>query len=59
MGRPAHTRASYIAREGWNLQRRIKATGAKDQVRRAMAAANATDDTKKYGQMLLDKLAQC
>jgi hypothetical protein len=38
---------------------KISKLGAKDQVRRAMAAANATENTKKYGQRLLDKLAQC
>jgi len=30
-----------------------------EHVRRAMAAANATEDTKKWGQVLLDKLARC
>ena len=38
---------------------KISKLGAKEQVRRAMAAANAADETKKLGQLLLDKLAQC
>jgi len=38
-------------------QQRIKRAGAAEQVGRAMAASNATDDTKKWGQMLLDRLA--
>ena len=38
---------------------KISNLGASDQVRRAMAAANATEDTKKWGQWLLDRLAQC
>ena len=44
-----------------NAQNKVKISnlGAEDPVRRAMAAANAADDTKKYGQKLLDKLAQC
>ena len=42
-----------------NLQRRIKATGAEEPVRRAMAAANATEKTKEKGQKLLDRLARC
>ena len=36
---------------------KISKLGSKDQVRRAMAAANATEDTKKWGQKLLDRLA--
>ena len=38
---------------------KISKLGASEPVRRAMAAANATENTKKWGQMLLDKLAQC
>jgi len=37
----------------------IARLGAEEQVRRAMAAANATEDTKKWGQVLLDRLARC
>ena len=40
-----------------DMQQRIKRAGAAEQVGRAMAASNATDDTKKWGQMLLDRLA--
>ena len=44
---------------GWaitGLQARIKREGGKKVVQRAMAASNATADTKKWGQALLDKL---
>ena len=37
-------------------QARLKALGVEERVRTAMAAANATVDTKKWGQKLLDKL---
>ena len=40
------------------LQKRIKDAGAEPLVRAAVAAPDATDDTKKYGQMLLDKLGK-
>ena len=40
-----------------DMQQRIKRAGAAEQVGRAMAASNATDDTKKWGQILLDRLA--
>ena len=40
-------------------QGKISKLGAEDPVRRAMAAANATENTKKWGQNLLDRLAQC
>ena len=45
----------------FNAQNKVKISnlGAKDQVRRAMAAANATEKTKERGQDLLDDLAQC
>jgi len=45
----------------FNAQNKVKlaSLGGEEQVRRAMAAENATEDTKKYGQMLLDRLAQC
>ena len=33
--------------------------GGEEQVRRAKAAANTTENTKKWGQMLLNRLAQC
>jgi hypothetical protein len=33
--------------------------GGEEQVRRAKAAANTTENTKKRGQMLLSRLAQC
>ena len=44
-----------------NAENKVKISklGSKDQVRRAMAAANATENTKKWGQKLLDRLAQC
>ena len=44
-----------------NFQQRIKKGGGEEQIRRAMAAANATENTvtKKWGQVLLDKLARC
>ena len=38
---------------------RIKKEGGEEVVRRAIAAHNATDYTKKKGQELLDNLAQC
>jgi len=37
-------------------QARLKALGVEERVRTAMTAANATVDTKKWGQKLLDKL---
>ena len=37
----------------------IKKEGGEELVRRAMAASDATDNTKEYGQKLLDRLAQC
>ena len=46
---------------GWSdeaLQKRIKDAGAEPLVRAAVAAPDATDDTKEYGQMLLDKLGK-
>ena len=44
-----------------NAENKVKIAnlGASDPVRRAMAAANATENTKEWGQMLLDRLAQC
>ena len=45
---------------GWSnrdLQQRIKKEGAEQEVRKAMSASNATADTKKWGQQLLDRLA--
>ena len=44
-----------------NAENKVKISnlGAEEHVRRAMAAANATEDTKKWGQWLLDRLAQC
>jgi len=42
-----------------NFQQRIKKGGGEEQIRHAMAAANATENTKKWGQVLLDKLARC
>ena len=47
---------------GWSdeaLQKRIKDAGAEPLVRAAVAAPDATDNTKKYGQRLLDKLMVC
>ena len=44
---------------GWSdeaLQKRIKDAGAEPLVRAAVAASDATDVTKKEGQMLLGKL---
>ena len=38
---------------------KISKLGAKESVRRAMAAANATEVTKEWGQELLNRLAQC
>ena len=46
-----------IGTSNGDRQQRIKRAGAAEQVGRAMAASNATDDTKKWGQMLLDRLA--
>ena len=46
---------------GWSdktVQKSIKDAGASKLVRAAVARLDATADTKKYGQMLLDKLAQ-
>ncbi|MGB1607596.1 MAG: hypothetical protein ACPIOQ_83485, partial [Promethearchaeia archaeon] len=46
---------------GWSdeaLQKRIKDAGAEPLVRAAVAAPDATDDTKEEGQMLLDKLGK-
>ena len=46
---------------GWSdqaLQKRIKDAGAEPLVRAAVAAPDATDDTKEQGQMLLDKLGK-
>ena len=45
----------------FNLSYKVKISklGASAPVRRAMAAANATENTKEWGQKLLDKLAQC
>jgi len=40
-------------------QVKFRGLGAEEQVRRAMAAANATEKTKEKGQKLLDRLAQC
>ena len=40
------------------LQKRIKDAGAEPLVRAAVAAPDATDDTKKWGQKLLDKLGK-
>ena len=37
----------------------IKKEGGEELVRRAISAPNATDYTKKWGQKLLDRLAQC
>jgi hypothetical protein len=36
---------------------KMKKAGVEEPVSRAKAAANATEDTKKYGQNLLDNLA--
>ena len=36
-----------------------KKEGGEEEVRRAVAASNATDWTKKHGPVLLDALAQC
>ena len=47
---------------GWSdeaLQKRIKDAGAEPLVRAAVAAPDATDDTKEEGQMLLAKLMVC
>ena len=40
------------------LQKRIKDAGAEPLVRAAVAAPDATDATKEYGQRLLDKLGK-
>ena len=40
------------------LQKRIKDAGAEPLVRAAVAAPDATDDTKREGQWLLDKLGK-
>ena len=41
------------------MQKRIKDAGAEPLVRAAVAAPDATDDTKEQGQMLLAKLMVC
>ena len=38
---------------------KISNLGVEEEIRRAMAAANATENTKKWGQNLLNRLAQC
>ena len=38
---------------------KISNLGVEEEIRRAMAAANATEKTKEKGQKLLNKLAQC
>ena len=46
---------------GWSnndLQQRIKKAGAEQEVRKAMAASNATAIAKEKGQQLLDRLAK-
>ena len=46
---------------GWSnkdLQKQIKRAGAEALVSRAMEASNAASETKKRGQMLLDRLAK-
>ena len=46
---------------GWSdkaLQKRIKDAGAEPVVRAALAAPDATHETKKWGQRLLDKLGK-
>ena len=40
----------------WDLLGRIKREGGREVVKRAMAASNASADTKKWGQKLLDRL---
>ena len=46
-----------IGRSNRDLQQRIKRAGAEEEVRRAMAASNATEEVKGIGQELLDRLA--
>ena len=51
-----------LAKIGWPypaLQKRIKDAGAEPLVRAAVAAPDATRDTKRFGQELLDKLLVC
>ena len=46
---------------GWSdkaLQKSIKDAGAEEMLRAAVARSNATKDTKKWGQKLLDKLSK-
>ena len=47
-----------IGRSDEALQKRINDAGAEPLVRAAVAAPDATDATKEYGQKLLDKLGK-
>jgi hypothetical protein len=51
--------ALYILSSNDDTKALIKKEGGEELVRRAISAPNATDYTKKWGQMLLNNLAQC
>jgi len=52
---PAVLEAAKVQREKLHETKE----GGEEEVRRAVAASNATDWTKKHGPVLLDALAQC